>query len=94
MARTRHFRRNSWLTAGGKGLATHEVIATGIAKMHRMTFQIGSDFEANQRGDPWFERAMESVRNALASPAPAMVPAHSARRSQTRFETRLASLSR
>ena len=59
--------------------------------MHKMTFQFGSEFEANQRVDTWFERAMDNVRNALASPEPAlaMVPVR-----KTRFETRLAALSR
>lgn len=61
--------------------------------MHKMTFQIGSEFETNQRVDPWFERAMESVRNALASPTPAMVPV---RRLDGRssFEARMAALSK
>jgi hypothetical protein len=86
--------KNLWLTAGGKGLATHQMIATGIAKMHKMTFQFGSDFEANQRVDTWFERAMENVRNTLASPEPVMVPAHVANRIRARFESRLAALSR
>lgn len=58
--------------------------------MHKMTFQFGSEFEKNQRVDPWFERAMESVRNALA-PEPVMVLAPVRK---TRFETRLAALSR
>ena len=62
--------------------------------MHKMTFQFGSDFEANQRVDTWFERAMDNVRNALANPEPAMVPAHVASRGMTRFESRLAALSR
>ena len=62
----------------------------GIAKMRKMTFQFGSEFENNQRVDPWFERAMENVRNAL-SPEPAMVLAPVRK---TRFETRLAALSR
>jgi len=59
--------------------------------MRKMTFQFGSDFEANQRVDLWFERAMDNVRNALAGPEPAlaMVPVR-----KTRFETRLAALSR
>jgi len=59
--------------------------------MHKMTFQFGSEFEKNQRMDPWFERAMESVRNALAAPEPAMILAPVRK---TRFETRLAALSR
>jgi hypothetical protein len=59
--------------------------------MHKMTFQFGSEFEKNQRVDPWFERAMEGVRNALAAPTPAMVPVPVRK---TRFETRLAALSR
>lgn len=62
--------------------------------MHKMTFQFGSDFEANQRVDTWFERAMENVRNALANPEPVMVPARVASKNLTRFETRLAALSR
>ena len=62
--------------------------------MHKMTFQFGSDFEANQRVDTWFERAMENVRNTLASPEPVMVPALIADRSRARFESRLAALSR
>jgi hypothetical protein len=62
--------------------------------MNRMTFQFGSDFEANQRIDTWFERAMDNVRNTLASPEPVMVPALVAHRSRVRFESRLAALSR
>jgi hypothetical protein len=62
--------------------------------MHKMTFRISSQFDGTQRVDPWFERAMESVRNALATPASVMVPAHGVRTGQTRFEARLAALSR
>jgi len=56
--------------------------------MRRMTFQIGSEFEANQRVDPLFQRAMD----ALTGRTPALVPVLS--KPQTRFETRLAALSR
>jgi hypothetical protein len=73
------------------GLAKVQAIATRIAEMHKMTFQFGSEFEKNQRVDLWFERAMESVRSALATPAPAMAMAPVRK---TRFETRLAALSR
>ena len=71
-------------------LATSQAIATGIAKMHRMTFQFGSQFEANQRVDPLFQRAMD----ALTGRTPALVPVHTARKAQTRFEARLAALAR
>jgi hypothetical protein len=54
--------------------------------MRRMTFQFGSEFEANQRVDPLFERAM----GALMGRTPALVPI----KPQTRYETRLAALSR
>ena len=57
--------------------------------MRRMTFQIGSQFEANQRVDPLFERAMD----ALMGRTPALVPVPAAR-PQSRFESRLAALSR
>jgi hypothetical protein len=71
---------------GGTRLATYQAIATGIAKMRRMTFQFGSEFEANQRVDPLFERAMD----ALVGRTPALVTI----KPQTRYETRLAALSR
>ena len=54
--------------------------------MRRMTFQFGSEFEANQRVDPLFERAMD----ALVGRTPALVTI----KPQTRYETRLAALSR
>jgi hypothetical protein len=54
--------------------------------MRRMTFQIGSEFEANQRVDPLFERAMD----ALTGQTPALIPI----KPQTRYEARLAALSR
>jgi hypothetical protein len=57
--------------------------------MHRMTFQFGSEFDANQRIDPLFQRAMD----ALMGRTPALVPVHTARKPQTRYETRLAALS-
>ena len=56
--------------------------------MRRMTFQIGSEFEANQRADVWFERAMD----ALTGRTPVLIPVHAARKPQTRFETRLAEI--
>lgn len=58
--------------------------------MHRLTFQFGSEFDANQRVDVWFERAME----ALTGRTPALIPVHAVRKAQTRFEARLAALSR
>ena len=58
--------------------------------MHRMTFQFGSEFDANQRIDPLFQRAMD----ALMGRTPALIPVPAARKPQSRFETRLASLSR
>ena len=54
--------------------------------MRRMTFQIGSQFEASQRVDPLFERAMD----ALMGRTPALIPI----KPQTRYEARLAALSR
>ena len=57
--------------------------------MHRMTFQFGSEFDANQRIDPLFQRAMD----ALMGRAPALIPVPAAR-PQSRFETRLSALSR
>ena len=65
----------------------------GIAKMRKLTFQIGSKPQTNQC-DPLFERAMESFRNALASPTPAMIPVRKIRRHPTRLEARLHTLSR
>ena len=67
-------------------LARYQAIATGIAKMHRMTFQFGSEFEANQRVDPLFQRAMD----ALMGRNQALVPVLS--KPQTRFETRRAEI--
>ena len=55
--------------------------------MHRMTFQFGSEFEANQRVDPLFQRAMD----ALMGRTPALVPVP-VRKPQTRFESRLAEI--
>jgi hypothetical protein len=57
--------------------------------MHRMTFQFSSAFDANHRVDPLFQRAMD----ALMGRTPALIPVP-VRKSQTRFETRLAALSR
>lgn len=54
--------------------------------MRRMTFQFGSEFEANQRVDPLFQRAMD----ALTGRTPALVPA----KPLSRYEARLAALSR
>ena len=54
--------------------------------MRRMTFQIGSEFEANQRADVWFERAMD----ALTGRTPVLIPI----KPLTRYEARLAALSR
>ena len=67
-------------------LARYQAVATGIAKMRKMTFQFGAQFEANQRVDPLFERAMD----ALMGRTPALVPV----KPQSRYETRLAALSR
>ena len=58
--------------------------------MHRMTFQFGSEFDANQRIDPLFQRAMD----ALMGRTPALIPVYAAPKPQSRFETRLAALSR
>ena len=58
--------------------------------MRRMTFQFGSEFDANQRVDPLFQRAMD----ALMGRTPVLVPVHTARKPQKRFEDRLAALSR
>jgi hypothetical protein len=55
--------------------------------MHRMTFQFGSEFDANYRVDPLFQRAMD----ALMARTPALIPVP-VRKSQTRFETRLAEI--
>jgi hypothetical protein len=55
-----------------------------------MTFQFGSEFDANQRIDPLFQRAMD----ALMGHAPALIPVPAARKPRSRFETRLAALSR
>ena len=54
--------------------------------MHRMTFKFGSEFEANQRVDTSFQRAMD----ALMGRTPALIPV----RQQTRYEARLAALTR
>ena len=54
--------------------------------MRRMTFQFGSEFEANQRVDPLFQRAMD----ALMVRTPALIPV----KPQTRYEARLAALAR
>ena len=69
-------------------LARYRAIATGIAKMHRMTFQFGSEFDANQRVDPLFQRAMD----ALMGRTPALIPVPATHKPQTRFETRLAEI--
>jgi hypothetical protein len=52
--------------------------------MRRMTFQFGSEFEANQRIDPLFERAMD----ALMGRTPTLIPV----KTQSRYETRLAGI--
>jgi len=61
--------------------------------MKRFTFQIGSTYEAAPRVDPWFEAALESVRNAIGGPAAAMIAVRKPRRHPTRFEARLRTLS-
>lgn len=58
--------------------------------MHRMTFQFGSEFDANQRMDPLFKRAMD----ALMGRQPELIPVRVTSKPQTRFETRLAALTR
>jgi hypothetical protein len=61
--------------------------------MRKMTFQIGSEFKASERRDPWFERAIDQVRNAFSPPAPVLVPVRGSRK-PTRYQARLAALSR
>ena len=56
--------------------------------MRKMTFQFGSEFEANQRVDPLFQRAME----ALVGRTPALIPVPV--KPRTRYEARLAAVSR
>jgi hypothetical protein len=58
--------------------------------MHRMTFQFGSEYDANQRVDPLFQRAMD----ALMGRQPELVPVRVIPKSRPRFEDRLAALSR
>ena len=77
----------------GTGLARHEAIATGIAKMRKLTFQSGSKPHTSRR-DPLFERALENLRNALAGNPPALVPVRAMRTHPTRLEARLRTLSR
>ncbi len=60
--------------------------------MRKMTFQFGSKPNASRR-DPLFERALDSLRNALTGAPPAMVPVRTIRRHPTRFEARLRTLS-
>ena len=67
----------------GRALAQHQAIATGIAKMNRLTFQIGSGFATEQLKDSSFRRSLERLSDALA-PKPAPV--------RTRFEQRFASI--
>jgi hypothetical protein len=62
--------------------------------MRKLTYQIGSKRNTNRRVDPLFERALESVRNALAGPPPVMVPVRKIRSHPTRFEARLHKISR
>lgn len=51
--------------------------------MHRMTFQFGSEFDANQRIDPSFERAMAALSGqaaaTLAGPLPGRLKSFTAR---------------
>jgi hypothetical protein len=60
--------------------------------MHKMTFQFGSEYDANQRIDPLFRRAMD----ALIGRQPEFIPVRvcAPRKAPTRFEARLAALSR
>jgi hypothetical protein len=58
--------------------------------MHRMTFQFGSEYDANSQVDPLFQRAMD----ALMGRQPELVPVRVIRKSRTRFEDRLAALAR
>ena len=60
--------------------------------MHRMTFQFGSQYDANQRVDPLFQRAMDALMGRQPELIP--VPVRAPRKAQTRFEARLAALSR
>ena len=56
--------------------------------MRKVTFQFGSEFDANERMDPWFDRAMDALSGATA----AMAPARTERRSS--FKARIAAISR
>jgi hypothetical protein len=53
-----------------------------------MTFQFGSEFEANQRVDPLFQRAMDT----LMGRTPALVAECAAPAPRSRYETRLAGI--
>jgi hypothetical protein len=60
-------------------------------KMRRMTFQIGSNFQAKPRVDPGFERLIENVRSAAAPVRTSVI--RGPQRHPTRLEARLARLS-
>jgi hypothetical protein len=61
--------------------------------MRKLTFQSGSKPYTSRR-DPLFERALDSLRNALVGPEPVMVPVRAIRRRPTCLEARLHALSR
>jgi hypothetical protein len=56
--------------------------------MHRMTFQFGSEFEANQRMDPLFQRAMDALSGRAPAAALGALPGRS-----RSFEARMAAIS-
>jgi hypothetical protein len=70
------------------GLARVQAIAAGIAKMHRMTFQFGSEFEANQRVDASFARAMDALSGRVPAAAAGTLTGR-----QRSFEARIAAIS-
>src|SRR5262245_10372964 len=82
------------VNGAGRNLANRQPIAKGMPKMRKFTFQIGSEFDGSQRTDQPFQRALDSIRNALGQPAPIPVPVRKPRRSLTRFEARLLTVSR
>ena len=66
-----------------------------VAKMRNITFRIGSKFETSKRPDPLFENALNRIRNAVAGPQPVLLNLRTPpRRSPTRFQARLAELSK
>jgi hypothetical protein len=60
-----------------------------------MSFQIGLKFDPIKHPDSSFERALDRIRNAEAAPAPVLLTLRNPpRRSPTRFQARLAEISK